>query len=339
MASSLSKKKNYSQMIKRYAIEPGAVADPRRLRYVLEKMGLDEGRVILEFPKRKKWIKQLYDGTEDQGCRKKITEVLKNRKSTAFVGIHDAVIGYEDADWASNARRYLNSQLADGVVFLDDQTQGVVGVKCIGIDSADDSFFSKCRSLRIECSATEIANVAKTVIYESKHVTLVDPYFDIGKISDRLVVLEALMNVVRGAKNVVSLTIVCESDNVKRRANFEESLKRTVEARLFNGLEREFFFEYRLVDSQKSTNLNHERLLLTEKAGIRYDRGFLVRELAERKGEIVMQSVSMEDEEARTRNLDLYVNGSDPSIEIEFCVKYEWLKNSDGRFGICTSSN
>jgi len=70
-------------MIREFAVEPRAIADWSTFRYVMEKFGIPEGRVLSHLPKG--WIKRLLSGVPDQMDRLRIEEFLK-RNQSARVG-------------------------------------------------------------------------------------------------------------------------------------------------------------------------------------------------------------------------------------------------------------
>lgn len=56
-------------MIREYAVEPRLLATWERFRYITEKFGVSEGRLISRYPKN--WIKKVYDSLEENSEIKK----------------------------------------------------------------------------------------------------------------------------------------------------------------------------------------------------------------------------------------------------------------------------
>lgn len=163
-------------MIREFAIDPEALDTWERFRYVIEKFGVEHGRVISHFPKA--WQRLVYEAAKDcsDTDRKRIEirlqELLRRRRRFlwSFSRHYDP-----DRTWIVNAVEQHGAQAFYSIICRTSvaNCETVVAVA----DSTDESFAVE-RDLVVPRSASALAAAIGPLLAQSRELIFVDPHFN-----------------------------------------------------------------------------------------------------------------------------------------------------------------
>jgi len=249
-----------------FAIEPDAINNWKDLRYALEKFGYSKGLLIARYPKS--WMKMVIDACQLNGVGDielaRVEEKLRMVKDDRLVRMG---LPYEGGSWlesvsAESVLRQLSAVLIKNRPTLD---------KLHNIDEAHEGLFENRREVHVKRNANALAEAAKYVLTVSDHFVLVDPYFQSRRKYTK--VIDSMLRIcqVNGAMPS-QVTVYSDYGNDSRssalvRREYEGLLNVWIE----NGVRFTFF---RLAGNQLDQDF-HARYLFNEKAGLRFDRGFV----------------------------------------------------------------
>lgn len=165
-------------MIFEFALEPEVLSKPESIRYFLEQFDVHKGRLIAEFPKHwsslvyKMWARQL------KPVERKRYGILLESLSDKILA-SDADRPYVSADWLENAESVQDSNRNPfrAIVAATNPRSHSAVLVADDVDEATPLWHVK-RQDKIERKPAEFARVATPLIQISKHILLIDPYFD-----------------------------------------------------------------------------------------------------------------------------------------------------------------
>jgi hypothetical protein len=290
-------------MIKRFAIEPSALRDWEDFRYVMEKMGFGQGRVVVAMPKA--WIKQLLESLGNdvpEIKRKRFVEKLHRYKQDRIVRS-----GWEydpSVLWVENAARAELKGLIEKVLVATASSADTTGCRYPTTADIDEDFFECCREIRCCSTAEALAHAARVFLEVSHFAIFVDPYFDIANNRYLEVLKEMVRHAVAGPR-CRTFSIFAASE----RSPKTDGLKGMFDSVIGPAVTPGFAIETCFV--AKTSRLDfHARYLLTSAGGLRYDRGFDVRQ----PNRIV--DVSLLDSKLHAELLQVYTR-ENPDLEID----------------------
>ncbi len=250
-------------MIHEFAVDPEALAGWQNFRYLIEKFGIPNGRLIARFPS--KWEKLVIQGCKD--CpdmeKKRIVERLKH------IGpkLYSAGRNYDkDQEWLPNAvDSHRDSPFR--AIITTTANGGGGGLLDGEALSEEDETWSVPRGSAVPRTAADLAAAADKLLRCSGEIVLVDPYFG---------------GAARFGKPLTAMIrSVCDG-RVPRRFEYHLSA-RSIAAEMFeSGLERQrphlripenvslIFVRWDQIDDSDTL---HPRYVLTEKGGLRFDHG------------------------------------------------------------------
>ena len=159
-------------MLQEYAVEPEAiVADWTTFRYVIEKFGVEQGRVVSRLPKR--WARQVIDKANaiDQNLGKKVTEVLSNANWVVPFNRNF----HEEETWLANAiREHALRPFAGIIAQLSCGSGGVQRT----VAETDGQFFHCPRQVVVVRQAAALGACVAPLLGCARTLLLVDPHFD-----------------------------------------------------------------------------------------------------------------------------------------------------------------
>lgn len=249
-----------------FAIEPEAINNWPGLRYAVEKFGYSKGLLIARYPG--KWERMVIEACKHNGVgdldMARVVERLQAIKSDRLVRMR---LPYGDGGWLENvgAEDVLNKLSA---ILVRNQ---VISEKFHSLDDAHENLFENRRDFRVKRTANALAQVAKYVLVASDSVVLVDRYFQSkSKCTKVLCAMFAACQEAGALPNQVTIF----SDHTKDprgldvvRQEYGDLLGGWVEL----GIEITI---YRLAGDQLDQDI-HARYLFNQKAGLRFDRGFI----------------------------------------------------------------
>jgi hypothetical protein len=159
-------------MLHEFAVEPEAIAkDWESFRYVTEKFGVEQGRVVSRFPKR--WSKKVVAAANavDQNLGKRITEKLAHERFVVSFGR----TYFDDASWIANALREDGRSEFAGII---------AGGPCPEapnrrtVPELDNNFFYCARQVVVRRDAQVLADTVHSLLACARQIVFVDPHFN-----------------------------------------------------------------------------------------------------------------------------------------------------------------
>jgi hypothetical protein len=163
-------------MIHEFAVDPALLNNWERFRYLTEKFGVCQGRLISRFPQR--WKAMVYDGLNSVGEieRKKIVECLLRIDEKMQVRAHPAIWD-NGRSWLPNAEDEHARQPFHAIV-AGANTRNHDRVLAYDDLSEDTPLWAVPREKVVSREATSLASAVAPILRIAKSVILVDPYFD-----------------------------------------------------------------------------------------------------------------------------------------------------------------
>ncbi|WP_295409667.1 hypothetical protein [uncultured Thiocystis sp.] len=253
-------------MIKKFAIEPTAITRWNDFRYVMEKLGFSEGRVLATYPKG--WIRSVIDNLDGLGEieRKKFIEKLRLYKEDRIIS--SAISFQPEISWQRNACANLSEFHR---VILDAGADQSFPTEIGKVNEIDEAFFDVPREICCLNTVDGLTFPAELLLNQAAEVALVDPYFK-PDIKGCLLVLAKFAELARSGKRFERFYIYIHSDSVPkdRGCSGAAQIERLCQGETLKGLT----FVFRVIDPSLSENAFHARYLLTKHGGLRYDKGF-----------------------------------------------------------------
>jgi len=252
-------------MVHEYALEPALLGTWERFRYLTEKFGMSQGRLISRYPRR--WKALVYEaiGACSELDRKRIEEKLARLDDRMMTRVHawDAA-----RDWLSNAEtehavRPFQCILAatnprtNATVLVNDQLE------------EETPRWKVSRGLTVRREAPLLADAIAPVLRVARRIVFVDPHFDPYRAQARNTLAEYLA---RAKARDVSVPI--EQIEFHTRFNdgnvgFDAECTRRLPQRIPNGM-RVRFVRWRERNGGEGL---HNRYVLTERGGLSFAWG------------------------------------------------------------------
>lgn len=247
-----------------FGIEPESINNWKDLRYIVEKFGFNNGLLIARYPKR--WMAMVMDSCKENGIKdvelSRIEEKLRQIKSDRFLKVG---LPYTEKGWCESISSEGVIGSFDGVI-----TREIIDPPSFyTIDDVPEEVFQNHREMQVQRNATKLAEVAKNLLISSNQLTLIDPYFQ-PKNKCIKVLKELIRNSIKNEKCISRITIYMAHSAYPVSL---ENLKKEYKEIIVNS--DGFELEIKRVDDESIDFDFHARYLLTDKAGLRYDRGFV----------------------------------------------------------------
>lgn len=250
-------------MIHEFAVDPDALAGWQNFRYLVEKFGVANGRLISRFPKE--WKRMVYQACE--AC----PDIEKKRIVVALEQIDEKLLAagrsYDRTkEWIPNALRSHDEEPFQGIITVAEKiTQG--GLLDAATLSDSNPKWKAQRGKVIPRTPVEIASAASRLLFCSSHVVFVDQHFS---------------GVARFGKPLKHLIRCACAGNQPRRLEYHLGAK-TITPEFFRG---DIEGQRPHLDLPENVKLvfvrwkelfggdqHHPRYVLTERGGIRVDVG------------------------------------------------------------------
>ena len=256
-------------MFYEYAIEPRAIGSSwATFRYIIEKFGFDQGRLISQFPKH--WFREVYAASEGLPPiqKKRIEEALNQAKINKVVRYGRPYDG-QAGDWLYNAliehRRFpfraiiaMGNPSGDEAVLLADDLDELQSLMNIPHDGA------------VRRDAASLSGAMKEMLRFSSKILFVDPFYDPYNGRYQSTFRECL-DIIRS----LNPDAVCE---IHYRYHEDKPANEKLEseaANLFRGVIPDGIKVSIFCWREKSGGEDfHARYLLTDRGGIGVDAGF-----------------------------------------------------------------
>ncbi len=258
-------------LIKRYAIEPSALRRWEDFRYVMEKMSFSEGKVLVTLPK--KWIRDFLDSLGEIGDieRQRFVTKLQRYKEDRMIASGSPY--FQESRWVDNALRAINDNKIEAILISDLTTSSDSSLGLPTPADIDEDFFSGAREIRCLNSAEDLLAPAKIFLESSFEAIFIDPYFKVTSPNSVLALNEF-------AKFSCEVTR-CSTFVIYTRYEFMPKggfvdLSKYFEKYLSHSIGPGFRITVHFVSEETSRQSFHARYFLTQRGGLRYDKGFQV---------------------------------------------------------------
>lgn len=250
-------------MWQEYAVEPSALSDFMHLKYVVEKFGYAQGRVLSEFPSG--WLRQAYANTESMPDvrRKTATALLQRLKADGLLGFEREFRPVQS--WSDNARREHEIRPFRALVTAHPEE----GSGLISVEELTDDFLSITRAIRVIANAENLCAPMEFLLRFERELVLIDPYWRFGKEKCRAV-LGRMLSVARQGK-CRRFTFVTRND---AKSESQGHIRHLLNQHYSKALASGFSLRVYLLDDSQTEDKLHARYLLGKKTGLRYDKGF-----------------------------------------------------------------
>ena len=261
-------------MIKEFAVDPEAVSIWERFRYVTEKFGVDQGRVISRFPKS--WASEVEKVMDDTSflSRKRLIEALNElRKGRGNVLVSFRRQYDRGHPWHVNAIREHESRPFFALVVKEGlQESNTV----IAIEAAEGKDFAASREVVARRTASKLAAAVGPLIQISREIIFVDPYFRPDELRWRKPLKAFLAEAIAGGR----VPKRCEFHLMKYEHLLEDfgQFKSECEKKLPEFIPRGLCLKlvrWHQIDDQgpEPGEHLHPRYILTDVGGVRVDSG------------------------------------------------------------------
>ena len=246
-------------MFKEIAIEPGAVAaSDLQFRYIIEKFGVAEGRLIAAFPS--KWKKFVYQAAQAKlrGTTElsKIEVRLRNLTDEIFYFRGRPGDGCAQ-NWLAAALTEHERQPFDAIIAADGEAGGAV-VPVHELDAGHPSL-QPTRQWHIERNADVMAQCCAPLLRSASHIKLIDPHLDANNGRHR----RPLMKFLKCAKPGARVDVF--TGDRKDKGHLCRGIERALTESHLDGV------EVRLYLRPQATL--HNRYVLTQSGGLFFSTG------------------------------------------------------------------
>lgn len=255
------------KMIKRYAIEPRSLTSWDDFRYVMEKLGFAEGRVMVALPK--KWVSELLDSLDGDIKQSRLATKLQRYKEDRIIQSRSP---YDiQMSWVENASALHSKGRIDAILISQ---QSRADMKESGYPTPvdiDEDFFQSPREIRCLSTVENLSDAAEMLLEVGSEARFIDPYFKITSPS-YLKTLAAFAKLAQTGGRCRKFEIFTKSDFLPKGG--AHSFNKMLDEYLGPCAGARFGVKVHFLDTF-ATRINfHARYFLTNKGGLRYDKGF-----------------------------------------------------------------
>jgi hypothetical protein len=256
-------------MFYEYAVEPRAIGSSwEAFRYIIEKFGFDQGRLISQFPKH--WFREVYDAANGLPPvqKKRIEEALNQAKKNKVIRVgraYDPTAG----NWLHNALTE-HRRLAFRAIIAGENPAGDEVVLVAGDLDEQQALMNVPRDCAIPRDATSLVAAMKEMLRFGSRIVIVDPFYDPFN--------ERYKTTIRESLRIVASDNPGASCEIHYRYHHNKPANDALEreaAHLFPGVVplglKVTIFCWRQKNGGEDF---HARYLLTERGGIAVDAGF-----------------------------------------------------------------
>lgn len=249
-----------------FAIEPDAINNWQDLRYALEKFGYSKGLLIARYPKS--WMRMVMDSCRSNGVGdveiKRIEEKLRQAKDDRLVRMG---LPFAGNDWLGNAKNDAVLESLSGVLVRDKSE--VARFHCMA--EVDERLFDNRREVQVKRNAQALAEAARHVLLSANRIVLVDPYFQAKPKCCK--VLEAMVNLCHQQEHRLAEVSIFTAQSTDERS---VKLITADYERLLDGvLKQDVCLRIHLLPDADLDQDFHARYVFSQRAGLRFDRGFV----------------------------------------------------------------
>lgn len=256
-------------VIGEFAINPECVCTLADLKDLEKRFGFRHGAVISEFPRT--WIAEVKERAQqlEEPTRSAFRERVTRLKELAMVRMG------RTGDGANWLERTLNSHAAKPFYAIFHK-KGEGECRCFQEALEDDSLFEPLREAKVARNALDLVRAVEPVVRGSERFALIDPYFAPDRYYKQFV-----EELIRTATEVTKRRLYIDI-HLEYRGNVREGEVPAIAAcdiaafkNWVDGLGAQITVTVSWWLDCGNGEL-HPRYLITERAGVRYDRGFKI---------------------------------------------------------------
>lgn len=254
-----------------YAIEPCAIRNYGDFRYVFEKFGFSQGRLIVKVPAN--WSAALIDSCVDPVDKARVIARLKQFESLRAVPAPP--IGSErPTTWVDYVSAVHKRQPLAGIITSCDPPQLDSIPPAVSLTNCDEEFLPEVREDQVRRTAEDLSEIGRSLFRYSARVVIIDPYFNpfSSKCRDTL----KRFIIVARQERCEYLDIVAP-DRWIDRATASYELERQIDRVYEHGKKRPVLRFIFLSESSQKAKFHH-RFLLSTFGAIRVDAGVAAEE-------------------------------------------------------------
>lgn len=251
-------------MLKEYAIQPRLLTDWTTCRFLLDKFGYGQGRVVSRYPRR--WERLVYESLSDERPLEKIriVEALTRFKRALYPRHHE----WDDSKpWIENALDEHGKRPFTAIVGCNDEMEHVALIKEDALDEVTELRWKAERQRRVARVAADMAACTTLLLRNAKHILFVDPHFNPQKERFRRP-LAAFLRVIAKRQTSIPvdrIEIHCGHTSAGVKVAFDRDCRTHLPSIIPMG------FKVRLIRWDQ-THL-HNRFILTESGGLKFGTG------------------------------------------------------------------
>ncbi|MCX6153185.1 MAG: hypothetical protein NT007_03385 [Candidatus Kapabacteria bacterium] len=249
-------------MIKEFAIEPEFFQSWERIRYIDEKFGASNGRLISKYPGN--WIELVYENLNDfPPMLKKRCEVKLGLMKTNKKIVNSFRQFNREKSWINNAVEIHYLKPFNGIIGLLNQNNVSYVLTNEDLDE-ENEIFRVNKSMQILREPSTIADSIMPLLLHSKDIIFIDPHFEKLKPRHIRPLLEIIDRLARlSTKNQYSIKYF--TGNSVEKTVFCHNLKNYLEIKLPINSE--------LKICRCPIDIMHNRFVLTDIGGISFSQG------------------------------------------------------------------
>ena len=250
-------------MLFEYGVEPRVLSNWKDFRYLFEKFGISEGRLISRYPRH--WKKLVYEAVSQASVldRKRIEEGLTriDEKMKRRHGEWD-----EKVEWLTNAIAEHSKKPFHAIIASANTASIPFVLEAEGLNEGEQ-LWKVTRSLVVRRVAEDIARCVRPLIDVSKHIIFVDPYFSPEKIEYRKPLQLLLEAVALGDGKVFEVHL--DEARSSSKGYFQQVCQKTLPIIIPQGV------QLRIVRWKEKAGGDklHNRYILSERGGLRFGNG------------------------------------------------------------------
>lgn len=246
-----------------FAVEPRVLSDWKTFKYVMEKFGFPQGRVISRFPK--KWERQVIEILKPklQDIHiEKLVELLKKYKHDRLINSHRSFEG--NKSWKDNVIREHEIKPFHKIIVASPYEH--TDIVCI--DDADESHFNVPHEAKILMEPKIIADYIELLLNNSTKIRFIDPHFDPSRPKWWKLITEVLSRLKKNGR-IPEIQYHINDPNGKPDDKYFELIKNNSPKNIIKDYTVTFF---RWSNSEVPREF-HARYILTDVSGVGIDYG------------------------------------------------------------------
>jgi hypothetical protein len=266
-------------MIYEFAVEPTALNNWQTFRYIIDKCGIAEGRLISKFPG--KWKRMVYEACG--GCR----EIERKRIEQRLIDIDSLLVRsnreYIQASWLENAEAQQLGNNPFRAILASSNPRNNQSILLADEIDRNNPLWNVPRALRVNRKADILIECASLLLHISKEIIIVDPHFDFvdrrtNKIISRFYkTIEGIIkkSFINKIPSRIELHVKKKSQSDKNDKETQADFDELCQNKLAPIVPQDSFISvYTWKENMTDSGDNiHRRYILTERGGVAYDVG------------------------------------------------------------------